>query len=162
MRPTTTPVAKPAVMPSHIGLPACSTRAVMMPEMPMTEPTDKSMPAVMMTAVMPRAMMPMKAKLRVTLNMLSALANTGDTKLMTMPMMMTANVTQNAWLPISFCNGELARTPTTSSIATWLTGRSPWLRERAHRCRIGDPQACSMAPVIRPVTSSGELSLIGL
>ena len=34
---------------------------------PMIEPTERSMPPVMMTATMPIAMMPMKAKLRVML-----------------------------------------------------------------------------------------------
>ena len=33
----------------------------------MIEPTDRSMPPVMMTTVMPSAMMPMKEKLRVML-----------------------------------------------------------------------------------------------
>ena len=33
----------------------------------MIEPTERSMPPVMITAVMPSAMMPMKAKLRVML-----------------------------------------------------------------------------------------------
>ena len=34
---------------------------------PITEPTDRSMPPVTTTVVMPSAMMPMKAKLRVML-----------------------------------------------------------------------------------------------
>jgi len=39
----------------------------MTPTKPMTVPTDRSMPPVMITATMPTDMMPMKAKLRVML-----------------------------------------------------------------------------------------------
>ena len=43
------------------------TMPVIIAERPITDPTDRSMPPVMMTAVMPSAAMATKAKLRVTL-----------------------------------------------------------------------------------------------
>ncbi len=43
-----------------------------MPTKPITEPTDRSMPPVMITAVMPSAMMPMNEKLRVMLKKFSS------------------------------------------------------------------------------------------
>ena len=47
---------------------------MVMPEMTTVDPTDRSMPPEAMTAVMPSAMMPTKAKLRVTLNRLRSVA----------------------------------------------------------------------------------------
>ena len=44
---------------------------------PMIEPTERSMPPVMMTQVMPSAMIPNGAKLRVTLAMLVTETNEG-------------------------------------------------------------------------------------
>ena len=46
-----------------------------MPERQSTEPTDRSMPPVMITAVMPRPMIPTKAKLRKTLKRLPGAKN---------------------------------------------------------------------------------------
>ena len=67
---------------------------VTIPERPTTEPTDRSMPRVMMTAVIPSAMMPMKEKLRVMLNRLSSVQNTLETCAITRQMMASASVTQ--------------------------------------------------------------------
>ncbi len=53
------------------------------------------MPRVMMTAVIPSAMMPMKEKLRVTLKRLSSVKNTSETCAITTQMMASASVTQN-------------------------------------------------------------------
>ena len=50
-----------------------------MPVSPMREPTERSMPAVTMTAVMPRAMIPKNAKFRVTLYMFRSVRNTSET-----------------------------------------------------------------------------------
>ena len=48
-----------------------------MPVRQRTDPTERSMPPVMITAVMPSAMMPTKAKLRKTLKMLPGVRNDG-------------------------------------------------------------------------------------
>ncbi len=50
------------------------TRPQTMATRPITEPTERSIPPVMMTGVMPSAMTPMKAKLRVMLKKLSSVA----------------------------------------------------------------------------------------
>ncbi len=96
-----------------------STRPQTIATTPITEPTERSMPPVMMTGVMPSAMMPMKAKLRVMLKKLSSLANTGSRMLITPLMITSATVTQNAWLPISVSNRLLSRVSRTgAAIAT--------------------------------------------
>ena len=46
-----------------------------MPERQSTEPTERSMPPVMITAVMPRPMIPTKAKFRKTLKRLPGAKN---------------------------------------------------------------------------------------
>ena len=75
----------------------------------MRDPTDRSIPAVMMTAVMPRAMIPKNAKFRVTLYMFRSVMNTSDTMDMTIPMTTIATITQNGWARISRAErGELA------------------------------------------------------
>ena len=73
-RPTTTAIHQVCVQAASfhqsgmkgIGC-LSSTRPQTIATTPMTEPTERSMPPVMMTGVMPSAMMPMKAKLRVML-----------------------------------------------------------------------------------------------
>ena len=55
--------------------PASMTRAATTAATAITEPTERSMPPVMITAVMPIAMMPMAAKLRVMLKKLLLVAN---------------------------------------------------------------------------------------
>ena len=65
--PAANPVASPAPIASHHGPASCSTSPAAIAANPITEPTDRSMPPVTMTVVMPSAMMPMKAKLRVML-----------------------------------------------------------------------------------------------
>ena len=66
-----------------------------MPASPIREPTERSMPAVTITAVMPRAMIPKNAKFRVTLYMFRSVMNTSDTIDMTIPMTRIATITQN-------------------------------------------------------------------
>ena len=63
----------------------------------------------------------------------------------------SATVTQNGWLPSSRWQSVRSLRPVTSSISTlcWSGRVSAW---------IGGPQAARIAPVMRPVTSSGELS----
>ena len=67
MAPTTTATSRVTAMPISILKPACITTASTMLHRHSTEPTDRSMPPVMMTTVMPRAMMAVKVKLRVML-----------------------------------------------------------------------------------------------
>src|SRR4029453_15290093 len=79
-----------------------------MPQTASVEPTARSMPPVIMTATCPSAMMAMNAKLRVVLKKLSSLKNAplnvGSTKVITIGMMITARVTQNACLAMIFCH----------------------------------------------------------
>ena len=66
-----------------------------------TDPTERSMPPVMITMVMPSAMIATKVKLRVTLNRLFGVANelvANDRKTQAAQ---TATRTQNAWLDAS-------------------------------------------------------------
>ncbi len=56
-----------APMPISMLKPACITTASTMLQRHSTEPTERSMPPVMMTSVMPSAMMATKVKLRVML-----------------------------------------------------------------------------------------------
>ena len=95
MRPTTTAVPMHATKPTPTEYPACIARAVAMPVSPMREPTERSMPAVTMTAVMPRAMIPKNAKFRVTLYMFRSVRNTSETTDMMAPMTRIATSTQN-------------------------------------------------------------------
>ena len=66
----------------------------------MIEPTERSMPPVAMTAVMPSAITPMNEKLRVMLKKLSEVAkDSGCSQLIKRQMMTRATVTQNDWSP---------------------------------------------------------------
>src|SRR3954468_9421858 len=77
------------------------------------------MPPVRITAVIPSAMMPMKAKLRVMLNRLSVDAKaSGCTQLITRQMMSRAAVAQNGWLAMTPWRKLRSRRLVTSSIAT--------------------------------------------
>src|SRR5580698_4242802 len=66
-----------------------------------TEPTERSMPPLMMTMVMPRAMTAVKVKLRVMLKRLLVVAKELVAKLRNRQATMTATNTQKAWLDIS-------------------------------------------------------------
>src|SRR3974390_2315198 len=89
----------------------------------MIEPADKSMPPVAMTAVMPSAMMPMKAKFRVMLKKFSVLAKeAGCSQLMTTQMMTNATVTQKDCAPAMRCQTLCCWTPSTDSIETLAGG----------------------------------------
>ena len=61
------------------------------------DPTDRSMPPEPMTAVMPSAMIPTKAKLRVTLNRFLSVANTSDASDSRMQAIAAATKIQNVW-----------------------------------------------------------------
>src|SRR3954454_7612271 len=98
---------------------ACRIRPVTTPTTPITDPTERSMPPVRITAVMPSAMMPMKAKLRVVLNRLSVEANaSGCTQLIPRQITSSATVTQKGWLAMTPWRKLRSRRPVTSSIAT--------------------------------------------
>ena len=73
--PTASEAASPAAMPTQTGWPACSTTPVTIADRQRIEPTDRSMPPVMITAVIPMATMATKAKFRVTLNRFCGVAN---------------------------------------------------------------------------------------
>ena len=62
---------------------------------PSSEPTDRSMPAVQITADMPSAMMPKNAMLRVMLNRLRSVMKASETKDMTAARAISARKTQN-------------------------------------------------------------------
>ena len=64
-----------------------------------TEPTDRSMPPEMMTTVMPSAMMPTKAKLRVTLKRFCGVAKVSVSTLSARQASSAATNTQNACWP---------------------------------------------------------------
>ena len=125
-----------AMKPTSTEYPAFIAIAAAMPVRPISEPTERSIPAVMMTAVMPRAMIPKNAKFRVTLYMFRSVMNTSDTIDMTIPMATIATITQNGWArmaaPIAVSS---RRALTVSSMAAWPGGwpacsfmRSRWLR----------------------------------
>ena len=71
-------------------------RPATMATRPMTEPTDRSMPPVMITIVMPSAMMPNGAKLREMLPILFAVPKLGSIEAMTSDQNNSATVTQKA------------------------------------------------------------------
>ena len=58
-RPQRNPLPRPALTASGSGTPACNRLAITTPERARTEPTERSIPAVMMTKVIPAAMMAM-------------------------------------------------------------------------------------------------------
>ena len=64
-----------------------------------TDPTDRSMPPEMMTTVMPSAMMPTKAKLRVTLNRFCGVAKVSVSAVSARQASNAAMKTQNACWP---------------------------------------------------------------
>ena len=75
-----------------------------------TEPTDRSMPPVMITIVMPSAMIATKVKLRVTLKRLFEVANELVANDRKMQARMTATKTQKVWREVSqVSSGNLAR-----------------------------------------------------
>ena len=65
--PTASPVANAARMPISRLKPACIVVAMTMLQRQRTDPTERSMPPVMITNVMPSAMIAVNVKLRVML-----------------------------------------------------------------------------------------------
>src|SRR5687767_13496956 len=79
-----------------------------MPHTARVEPTARSIPPVIITATWPSAMIPMKAKFRVTLKKFSSfqkdVRNDGSRTVITIGMRKTAIVTQKAWLARTVCS----------------------------------------------------------
>src|SRR5688500_11790486 len=79
--------------------------------------TDKSMPQVMITTVMPSAMMPKGAKLRVTLATFSEVPKLGSMAVIKMTRAISAIVTQKDWLEITRWRGVCSLVETKSDMA---------------------------------------------
>ncbi len=84
---------------------------------PITDPTERSMPPVMMTTVIPIAMIPIGAKLRVTLAAFSVVPKVGSLMAMTTTSTISAIVTQNGWLAKTRAARLCSLCPTTSAMA---------------------------------------------
>src|SRR5277367_5930637 len=123
MRPTTKPAPRPTATAAHQGYPASNTRPLATAVRPMIEPTERSIPPVAITAVMPSAMMPMKEKLRVMLKKFWDEANdAGCSQLITRQMTISATVTQNDCAPAIRFQTLCCWTPSTDSIETLACG----------------------------------------
>jgi hypothetical protein len=86
----------------------------------MTEPTERSMPPVMITTVMPSAMIPKGAKLRTTFPILLAVPKVGSEDTMTTISANSATVTQNGWLATRRLRIVSSSTPKTSETEAWV------------------------------------------
>src|SRR5215469_9031167 len=95
--PTARAVSSAAPTPAQMLKPAFITTPSTMPVRHTTEPTDRSMPPVMMTAVMPRATMATKAKLRVTLNRFCSVAKVSVASVKATNASTVTRKTQNVW-----------------------------------------------------------------
>src|SRR5687768_5428653 len=100
-KPTNSEAAMANGKATGSGNPELISTLVTMAETSTVEPTDRSMPPVMITAVMPMAMMPTKAKLRVTLKRLPGVAKVLVKRLRAMQARNAAISTQNTWRLIS-------------------------------------------------------------
>ena len=109
MKPASSATASAAPMPTQIEWPSFISTPTTIADSPMTEPTDRSMPPVMITAVMPKATMATSEKLRVTLNRLLDLVKVSVTVLSSTIAMSAASSTQNTWRDSSQASGPCAR-----------------------------------------------------
>ena len=117
IRPQRSDASSAAPMPSQIEYPAFITTPSSIPERPTIEPTDRSIPPQMMTAVIPRAITPTKAKLRVTLNRFCGLANLSLSTLKNRQASTVAAKIQKVWLATSAASALCERLLTASSSA---------------------------------------------
>ena len=115
-----------------------------------TDPTDRSMPPVMMTRVIPSAMIAVKVTLRVMLYRFLVVAKLSVESERAILATITAMNTQKVWLA-SRLDNQLSCFWDMDVVSELVMGS---LCERY--------QTVSMAPVIRPVTSSGELLAMSL
>ena len=88
-------------MPNSMPWPACMVTASTIEDRQRTEPTDRSIPPVIMTNVMPSAMMAVKVMLRVMLKRLVRVAKESVAKVRNRQARTTASTTQKVWLPKS-------------------------------------------------------------
>src|SRR5437868_1387681 len=99
MAPTASEAPRASSIATPIEVPSCIVMPITMPDSTSTAPTDRSMPPVMITAVMPTAMMATKAKLRVTLNRFCCVAKTSLASVSTAKATTAATDTQKVcWL----------------------------------------------------------------
>src|SRR5882672_4523399 len=98
MAPHNNPARSPMEKATYHGYSQVRNKPATMATSPMMEPTERSMPPVMITIVMPSAMMPNGAKLRVMLAALSAVPKLGSVSDITTTRISSATVTQNGWL----------------------------------------------------------------
>src|SRR5262245_9648380 len=117
-RPTARDAPIPAAIPTHTAWPALSTTPVTIAARQRIEPTDRSMPPVMITAVIPMATMATKAKLRVTLKRFCGVAKALVANDRTTAASRAAVSTQKAWRP----SARLTTPWLLASMARW---RSP-------------------------------------
>ena len=93
--PTQPAVRRAAATLNPIEWPACMATLRTMPLTPIVEPTERSMPPVTITAVMPSATIATKAKLRVTLKRFCGVAKVLVASDRTMQAMSVASTIQN-------------------------------------------------------------------
>src|SRR5262245_23276252 len=117
--PHSSPVSSPIAKATYQGYCQVRNRPATIATKPITEPTDRSMPPVMITIVMPSAMMPNGAKLRATFPTLFAVPKVGSNAVITTMRASSATVTQKGWLAMVRLNSVCSLTPTTSEIAAW-------------------------------------------
>src|SRR5882672_2147907 len=97
--PTSSDAPSASGIATQMDVPAFIVMPITMPDSTSTAPTERSMPPVMMTAVMPIAMMATNAKLRVTLNRFCWVAKTSLANESTVKAMTAATDTQKVcWL----------------------------------------------------------------
>lgn len=105
-RPLNTPTAAAAKRPTRIAgaidQPLDISEAVITAVIPHTEPTERSIPPVRMTKVIPKATIPTKAKFRVMLTIFSQLENWGMKIAITRIMMINAAKLPNSLTANSF------------------------------------------------------------
>src|SRR6185295_14088602 len=116
MAPTTSDTPSASGTASQIDRPAFIVMPITMPDSTSTAPTDRSMPPLTITAVMPIAMMATNAKLRVTLNRFCWVANTSLVNAKTTNATTAATETQNVcWLTSQLSQLPCARRAIDSS-----------------------------------------------
>src|SRR5262245_32839546 len=95
--PTSRAVPSASGTASQNGVPTFIDMPITMPDRASTAPTDRSMPPVTITAVIPSAMIPTNAKFRVTLNRFCCVAKTSLATDRTRKASTAASDTQNVW-----------------------------------------------------------------
>ena len=128
--PTSSAVPSASGTASQNGVPTFIDMPITMPDRTSTAPTERSMPPVMITAVIPSAMMPTKAKFRVTLNRFCCVAKTSLATDRIRKASTAANDTQNVWRLTS----QLSQ-PSCAACGSTPRGSGPWRGLRRSRWR---------------------------